>query len=144
MHAHDESARWLWDRLRDLRATGRTPIRPAGRNFCAWTGVHACPLALALGEAGSVSFGDPVVNDMSDHKTPKDLGRELKGLADQIRVRLHLAGMEAKDVWSKLEPKVHEFERKAEETGAEAVSELTKMGTELKDQLAKLKDRLKS
>jgi hypothetical protein len=44
----------------------------------------------------------------------KNLGK-LETLRDEIRVDLHLAGMEAKDKWKELEPKFREAERLAEE-----------------------------
>ena len=42
----------------------------------------------------------------------KDRDR-LRTLRDEIRVELHLAGMEANDAWKKLEPKLEEAHRKA-------------------------------
>jgi hypothetical protein len=39
----------------------------------------------------------------------------LQTLRDEIRVRIHLAGMDAKDAWNKLEPTLLEAERLAEE-----------------------------
>ena len=38
----------------------------------------------------------------------------MQTLRDEVRVRLHLAGMEAKDEWKKLEPHLEEVERTAE------------------------------
>jgi predicted nucleic acid-binding Zn-ribbon protein len=38
---------------------------------------------------------------------------ELQRLRDEIRVRLHLAGMDLKDQWNKLEPHLADVERKA-------------------------------
>ncbi|WP_437924938.1 hypothetical protein WMF37_38825 [Sorangium sp. So ce291] len=37
----------------------------------------------------------------------------LQTLRDEIRVRLHLAGMEAKDAWNKLEPTLLDAEKLA-------------------------------
>ena len=37
----------------------------------------------------------------------------LQGLRDEVRVRLHLAGMEIKDEWAKLEPYLIDIEKKA-------------------------------
>jgi hypothetical protein len=37
----------------------------------------------------------------------------LQGLRDEVRVRLHLAGMELKDEWAKLEPYLLDIEKKA-------------------------------
>lgn len=42
----------------------------------------------------------------------------LKALRDEIRLDLHLAGMDAKDEWKRLEPKLHEAERLAEDIGS--------------------------
>ncbi len=39
----------------------------------------------------------------------------LKTLRDEVRVRLHLAGMEAKDEWNKLEPHLFDVEQSARE-----------------------------
>ena len=39
----------------------------------------------------------------------------MQTLRDEVRVRLHLAGMEAKDEWNKLEPHLAEVERTAEQ-----------------------------
>lgn len=37
----------------------------------------------------------------------------MQTLRDEVRVRLHLAGMDAKDEWKKLEPHLEEVERAA-------------------------------
>ena len=61
---------------------------------------------------------------MNPETTPKeDIKRtlsELRTMADEIRVQLHLAGMDAKDKWNRdLEPKLFAFEKRAEkEVGA--------------------------
>jgi hypothetical protein len=44
----------------------------------------------------------------------KSLGL-MRTLSDEVRVKLHLAGMDAKDEWRKLEPKLQEVERAASE-----------------------------
>lgn len=44
----------------------------------------------------------------------ENLGR-LKTLRDEIRVDIHLAGMEARDKWKELEPVVRDAEKLAEE-----------------------------
>jgi len=81
---------------------------------------------------------------MADAKT--DLKKELeKGLAkmgslrDEVRVRLHLAGMDLKDQWNKLEPQLDQVEKKAGEVSEdakkllnEAVSKLEKLRSSLR------------
>ena len=58
----------------------------------------------------------------------------LKTLRDEVRVRLHLAGMEAKEEWNKLEPHLLDVEQSAREATeasrravADAVEKLKKL-----------------
>ena len=67
----------------------------------------------------------------------KSLGL-MRTLRDEVRVKLHLAGMDAKDEWWKLEPKLEELERAASEATeatrtaiAEAVHKLSKLRSTL-------------
>lgn len=39
----------------------------------------------------------------------------LRTLRDEVRVNLHLAGLDARDEWSKIEPRIIEIERAAED-----------------------------
>jgi hypothetical protein len=79
--------------------------------------------------------------------TPKDqdpsLLENLRRMADEIRVRIHLAGMEAKDAWGKIEPRLHEYENKAVAAKDKVVENIDRLGDELKEQMAKLLDRIK-
>lgn len=79
----------------------------------------------------------PVVANMSD--TSDQLKRDIKGglddlatLRDEIRLKVHLAGMEIKDEWRKLEPQLLEVEQ-----AAAKVTEATREA--LHDAVAKLK-----
>ena len=60
--------------------------------------------------------------------------RELKGLRDELALRVHLATMEARDEWDEMEMKWREFSSQAEmDRTAEGVADaLTKLGDELK------------
>jgi LPS O-antigen subunit length determinant protein (WzzB/FepE family) len=49
----------------------------------------------------------------------KSLGL-LKTLRDEVRVRLHLASMDIKDQWKKIEPRLEDAEKKAVEQVSEA------------------------
>jgi len=82
---------------------------------------------------------DPQTNEPTT--SPMD---NLRRMADEIRVRIHLAGMDAKDAWSQLEPKLRELEHKAEAAKDKVVEGLDKMGDELREQMSKLLDRLKA
>jgi hypothetical protein len=57
---------------------------------------------------------------------------ELHSLADEVRLQVHLGGMEAKDAWKQLEPKILEFERRVEAASAAAASELRATGGDLR------------
>jgi hypothetical protein len=73
---------------------------------------------------------------MADAKT--ELKKELeKGLAKletlrgEVKVRLHLAGMDLKDQWNKLEPQLEKVEKKAGEVSEEAKTLLNEAVTKL-------------
>ena len=63
---------------------------------------------------------------------------QLTTLRDEVRVRLHLAGMEVKDEWNKLEPHLFDVEQSAKEATeasrraiGEAVDRLKKLRASL-------------
>jgi hypothetical protein len=67
----------------------------------------------------------------------KSLGL-LRTLRDEVRLKIHLAGMDARDEWNTLEPQLVEIERKAIElseatrsTIGDAVKRLTKLSASL-------------
>ncbi len=66
----------------------------------------------------------------------------LRTMRDEVRVRLHLAGMEAKDQWNRLEPRIVELEneigRAAEDvsdTSRTALNDILKSVKKLRDSL---------
>ena len=63
----------------------------------------------------------------------------LKTLRDEIKVKLHLAGMDAKDQWSKLEPELSKVERAAEQ----ATESSKKLMDEALSRLKSLRDSLR-
>jgi hypothetical protein len=56
----------------------------------------------------------------------------LQTLRDEVRVRLHLAGLEAKDEWNKLEPHLFEVEQAAKEASESSHRALTDAVARLK------------
>jgi hypothetical protein len=76
------------------------------------------------------------------HKTIQ----ELRGLADAIRVRIHLAGMDLKDAWQRLEPRVsaleHRIEKRFDRDVNDTTNELDAIADEVHDELQKLHARL--
>ena len=73
----------------------------------------------------------------------KKVVSDLQTLRDEIRLKLHLAGAEGRDAWSKLEPQLDQFEQKLESTTEAAIDELRTRGTELKANFERLYDRLR-
>lgn len=85
--------------------------------------------------------------DKQESQVKKDLQAtvdDLKRLADEIRVKLHLAGMDAKDAWEKIQPRIEEFGKRVDETAGDVDDELRKLGAEIKARLSSIIDKIKS
>lgn len=50
---------------------------------------------------------------------------DVRRLADEVRVKMHLAGMELKEKWKSLEPQIQELETKAKAGGEKAGDVIT-------------------
>lgn len=79
----------------------------------------------------------PPVTDTSDHLLP-----DLRRMADEIRVRIHLASLDAKDAWAKLEPRLRELEHKVERATGQAKDQLVELGDTIKHELQELTSRV--
>ncbi len=79
----------------------------------------------------------------SSTTSPAPRTPRLRKLAEEIRLQLHLAGMEAKDAWKQLEPRLHEYEQKLEGARDKISDELHQLGETLDEELTKLHDRIK-
>ncbi len=87
---------------------------------------------------------------MSADDTDKTLKRDLentradlKRTADEIRVKLHLAGMDAKDAWEDIQPRLEDFERRFDSKADEVTEELKALGGDIKQRLLNIKAKLK-
>ncbi len=62
---------------------------------------------------------------------------EIKRISDELELKVHLAGMEAKEKWETLKPRVAELktkmEDKAESASARVAEELGNVGTLIKE-----------
>ncbi|MBK8263319.1 MAG: hypothetical protein IPK80_18490 [Nannocystis sp.] len=71
---------------------------------------------------------------------------DLRTLRDEIKLKVHLAGMDARAAWEQVEPRLSELERQAEsiaEGAAQATTEATdKVIGDLKDTLTALRKRI--
>jgi hypothetical protein len=70
--------------------------------------------------------------------------KSLKEMRDELRVRIHLAEMDARSTWEKLQPKLHELQRKASRAGAVAEAEIEAALKRLRSSLRSLRDQLES
>lgn len=70
---------------------------------------------------------------------------EVERLADEFKVKGHLASMELRDTWNEqIEPQLQEFRRLANEQTQSAQREAKKMGLQLKEKFNVLKDSLQN
>jgi hypothetical protein len=72
----------------------------------------------------------------------QDMRTTLKGLADEIRVQVHLGTMDLKDRWKALEPKLSDAERYVDEVSDSsrvAMGDLVKRFREMRDHLAQIR-----
>ncbi|MBK9034313.1 MAG: hypothetical protein IPL61_24120 [Myxococcales bacterium] len=68
------------------------------------------------------------------------LVNELKQAKDEIRLKLHLAGLDARTAWEKVEPKVDALERRLTAAGEVAAHELESVFDQVAKALARLRD----
>lgn len=70
---------------------------------------------------------------------------DLRTLRDEIRLQLHLAGMEAARAWhEELEPKLGQVERQVDAAGLQAAESLGKLAHDLKQSFEDFRGRLGS
>jgi CheY-like chemotaxis protein len=82
------------------------------------------------------SWGSQTTTELkSEYKKSLDLMRTLR---DEVRMKLHLAGMDAKDEWRKLEPRLAELEK----AGTEFTEATCKVASELVQRLSKLRSSI--
>ncbi len=77
------------------------------------------------------------MSDVSD-ELKKELRKTadlLKTMRDEIRVKLHLAGQEAKDRWGKIEPEIEKVGQEIQKTSKATVDELVTRVKEFKKDL---------
>lgn len=67
---------------------------------------------------------------------------ELERLRDEIKLRVHLAGMDAKSAWKELEPRVDALEQNVAAEGNEVKDATLVLAREVRDALKRFRDRL--
>jgi len=80
--------------------------------------------------------------DKSLKQDLEDTRNDLKRMADEIKVKLHLAGMDAKDAWDEIQPRLEDFEQRFDARADEVGEELKALGGEIKQRLLNIKKKL--
>jgi tetrahydromethanopterin S-methyltransferase subunit G len=83
--------------------------------------------------------------DDADKKLKQDLEEtreDLRRAADEIKLKLHLAGMDAKDAWNEIQPRLEDFERRFDSKAGEVGDELKSLGNDIKKRLQNIKAKL--
>jgi hypothetical protein len=66
----------------------------------------------------------------------------VRTLADEVRLKAHLAGMDAKKAWEGIEPRLRHYEQRVGAAGDKIADDVTKAGEELTLEMRKLLDKL--
>jgi len=67
---------------------------------------------------------------------------ELREMADEIRLKVHLASMDARSYWESVEPQLLKLERSLEEKGSDAIATVGDLFASVGAALRKLRDQL--
>ena len=81
-------------------------------------------------------MSDTIKNELE--RDVKILRDDVSRIAQSIRVQLHLAGMDAKEAFKEVEPKLEEFERRAESKAQDVGKELKALGSDVRARLQKI------
>jgi hypothetical protein len=63
---------------------------------------------------------------------------ELRGLRDEARLKIHLASMDARDAWARIEPSILDVEREAVHASAAALQRIENTVRQLRELVASL------
>lgn len=67
---------------------------------------------------------------------------ELEHLRDEIKVKVHLAGLDATEAWNKLEPRLDQLEQELERDGQHVKDATKEITSELVKSFRQFRDRL--
>lgn len=81
---------------------------------------------------------------MSDRSELRPILEDLERLRDEIRVQLHLAGMDAKTEWALLRPELQELEHSAEGVAQETYEATRELAGDLRQVFRAFRDRLRT
>ena len=67
---------------------------------------------------------------------------DVKKLRDELKVKVHLASMDVKDTWKKLEPRVEELQKQARDAGKKAADDVKASAAKLRESFESLKKKI--
>ena len=77
----------------------------------------------------------------------QDTWDDVRRVADELKLKIHLAGMEARDQWAKLQPKLAELEKSletgAQKAGHEVSEQFSTLAASLRKLLTEISDDVK-
>jgi hypothetical protein len=82
------------------------------------------------------------VTMQTESNPANDVVARLHQLADEIRVRVHLAGMEARDAWAKIEPKLHDVQQRATRAKGKVADEVAQIAKDIETDMRRLRKTL--
>ena len=68
--------------------------------------------------------------------------RDLRGIGDEIRLKIKLGSMDAKSAWQELEPKLEKLEQHVESEGETIVESTAKLVKDLRRAFVQFRDNL--
>ena len=80
---------------------------------------------------------------MTAQQRIEDIRSDIQQMRDEIRLKLHLASMELRDQFEKLQPDMDAFERRAEGVTEDVRAELREGGQHLRKALRRILDEVR-
>ena len=74
-----------------------------------------------------------VTNQENVRRELKETVNQLRTLRDEAKLKIHLAGMDARDAWDRLQPKIEEAERAAEHGTVAALESVQQTAKKLRE-----------
>jgi len=74
--------------------------------------------------------------------TTQNIWDDVRRIADELQLKIHLAGMDARDRWHALEPRLHQIERSIARAGNQTTKAVEDEITSIAAALRRLRDDL--
>jgi hypothetical protein len=101
--------------------------------------VHQQPRALLYEEI--IMSTKPLANETLKNEM-RQIADELQMLANEVRLKLHLAGMDARTNWAEFEPRLIDFGKRVERSAEHTAEEVRALACDLKSRLKEFHARV--